>query len=208
MNELNGTSPGTALATQFKTKAAAARKVVDLPIPGIPGDPNFKFTCILRRIDVLTLIKGSALPDRLKHTLLGLKPAEVVDDIKAKAEEITKERIGAMTIEDIEAIQAFQRTVAVKTCLAPKIVFEPTDDPEAINLDPDECEFGPQIVEALYNYGMNLSPDVPVATTDGGETTVKAVETFPDSAPGDAVPGDRPDGQELPPVSSGPAGNR
>lgn len=208
MIEQNGTSPGQSLAARFKQQQTAIRKEVDLPIPGIPGTPDFKFRCILRRVDILTLIKGAQLPDRLKHSLLGLKPAETVANIKEEAKKAAQEKVREMTMADIEQINVFQRQVAQKTCIAPKIVFEDTDDPEAINLNPEVCEIGPQIVEALYAYGMNLSPDVPIALVDGGETTVKAVETFPDSAPGRELPGTGHDGAEFPSVTGGLPRNR
>lgn len=208
MSELNGTNRGADLAAQFRKQTAVARKEVDLPIPGIPGSPDFRFRCILRRIDVLTLIRHSVLPDRMKRTILGLKSEEQVADLQTAADAAARERVAEMTIDDLEAIRAFQREVAQKTCLAPKIVYEDSDDAAAINLSPEECEFGHQIVEALYNYAMGLSPDVPVATMDGGETTVAAVEEFPQGVPGGAVPVDRADGEELQPPAVAAPRNR
>lgn len=51
-------------------------------------------------------------------------------------------------------------------------------------LDLSDVPFSGDLIIALFNYAMGLSPDVPVPTTDGGETTIKAVETFPDGIPG------------------------
>lgn len=51
-------------------------------------------------------------------------------------------------------------------------------------LDLSDIPFSGDLIIALFNYAMGLSPDVPVPTTDGGETTIKAVETFPDGIPG------------------------
>lgn len=197
MSQFNGTDLAATLAAQFQKQASFARKEVDLPIPGIPNMPEFKFRCVLRRIDALTLVRKSVLPDALKRMILGLKPEKDVADIKAAAEEAARSRVEQMTIEDLEAIREFQREVAQKTCIAPKIAYSPTDDPGTINLASDECEFGHQIVEALYNYAMGLSPAVPVPMVDGGETTVAAVEEFSDSSPGRTVLGGSANGEEL-----------
>jgi hypothetical protein len=51
-------------------------------------------------------------------------------------------------------------------------------------LDLSDVPFSGDLIIALFNYAMGLSPDVPVATTDGGQTTLQAVETFPDGVSG------------------------
>lgn len=52
-------------------------------------------------------------------------------------------------------------------------------------LDLTDIPFSGDLIIALFNYAMGLSPDVPVRTTDGGVTDLKAVETFPDGIRGE-----------------------
>jgi len=167
------------LAAQFKTKATAARKAIELPVPMVT-DPDFTFPCVVRRVDVVAFVTApnAGLPEQFANQLLGIKPGRI-DELKAKAEEVAAEQTQSMTLDDLKAIQDFQRRIAQQTCLEPRIVFEATDDEGAIDLSsPDFAHCANEIVTALYNYGMNMSPDVPVRIAGGAETTLKAVESF------------------------------
>lgn len=167
------------LAAQFKTKATAARKAIELPVP-LVTDPDFTFPCVVRRVDVVAFVTApnAGLPEQFANQLLGIKPGRI-DELKAKAEEVAAEQTQSMTLDDLKAIQDFQRRIAQQTCLEPRIVFEATDDEGAIDLSsPDFAHCANEIVTALYNYGMSMSPDVPVRIAGGAETTLKAVESF------------------------------
>lgn len=187
------------LAAQFKTKAQVARKAIELPVP-LATDSDFTFPCVVRRVDVVAFVTApnAGLPEQFANQLLGIKPGRM-DDLKAKAEEIAAEQSQSMSLDDLKAIQDFQRRIAQQTCLEPRIVFEPTDDEGAIDLSsPDFAHCANEIVTALYNYGMSMSPDVPVRIAGGAETTLKAVESFREVAkPVDAGN----DGAELQPAA-------
>lgn len=164
------------LADQFKAASADLRTEVDLPIPGIPGRPDFRFRCVLRRVDILSFITNSSLPEHLVRSLLNLRAPDRLEALEKQAAETAAKMVSELeTVEDLKAIQQLQRTIAQATCLEPRIVYEPTDDPEAINLD--ESDIGDAIVKALYAYATSLSPDVPVAMA-GGEATLDEVSSF------------------------------
>ncbi len=182
------------LAAQFKSKAQAARKAIELPVP-LATDPDFVFPCVLRRLDVVVFVTApnAGLPEHFANTLLGLKPGRA-EELKEKAADIAQEETERMSLDDLRSITLFQRRVAQETCLEPRIVFEASDDEGAIDLSaPEFAHCADEIVTALYNYGMRLSPDVPV-NVGGNEVSLKSVESFrEESAPFDV--GD--DGAEL-----------
>jgi len=187
MSHQNGNG-GVSLASRFKQKVSAVSKPLALPVPGIPGDKGFTFECILRRVSVVTMLsEGGELPEGLANKVMGLRPTKAMADAQAQASAMIQQE---MTIADLKAIEAFQEKVAIETCVEPKLASgkAPEDaDPDTIYLD--DLPFKPQLITALYNYATALSPDVPVATLDGGETTLTAVESFRPQTPGDEFSG-------------------
>jgi len=163
----------TTLADQFNQKVADRRKPVDLPIPAIA--PDFVFTFVPKRIDVLRTVYKGGLPEHLINQILGKNQPEKLAEVKAMAEEVAAAEVERMTMGDQLAMMDFMRQVAAEVCLEPRIVYEATDDPGAVNLS--DSGFVDEIVNALYGYAMGLSPDVPVKT-EKGEVNLAEVETF------------------------------
>jgi hypothetical protein len=196
MSKHNG-SRAVSLAAQFKDRAQASRIAVELSVP-LPNDPRFVFSCVVRRIDVITLVTSpdAGLPEHFVSSILGVKAPDRLEELQQKAAEIADETTRQMTVADLQAIQRFQRKVAQETCLEPRIVFEETDDEGAINLsDPAFAHCAQEIVSALYNYGMRLSPDVPVKMRGDREASLESIQRFPVNP---ALPGDLHDGSEIP----------
>ena len=170
----------------------SAFKAVDLPIPDIA--PDFKFSFLARRIDVITILySGDAgLPEHLVADILGLKEPEKLAKLREEATKVAEESAQKMDLGDRIAMMKFQRFVAQQVCVAPKIVYGPTTDPESIDLV--GTGFVNEFVTALYTYAMKGSPDIPVELENGQEVGLDQVKTFPDVPPlqndlqnGDAV---------------------
>lgn len=94
----------------------------------------------------------------------------------------------ALTDDEVTKLSLFALEVVLNTVVAPRIVRNPGPD-----------EIGPEDIPLsdfwfIYHYAMGLSRDLPVKTQEG-ETTVEAVETFPDGQAGS--PGTGIDGEEL-----------
>lgn len=160
-----------ALAAQFKkqTKAIATQTIeVKLPIPEIASDFVFEF--IGRRVDIMSMLYSGVLPESLARTLLEKRQAAGLSDDNAV--EIAE----GMSANEQLAILDFQRKIACEVCVAPKLVFREAASAEEIDLR--EWEHAGKLIVALFNYAMQLSPDVPVATTDGGAEPLKAVQSF------------------------------
>lgn len=160
-----------ALAAQFKKQAKAITSQtveVKLPVPEIA--PDFVFEFIGRRVDIMSMLYSGVLPESLARTLLEKRRAAGLSDDSAV--EIAEE----MSAEEQLAILDFQRKIACEVCVAPKLVFRDTVSAEEIDLR--DWEHAGKLIVALFNYAMKLSPDVPVATTDGGAEPLKAVESF------------------------------
>lgn len=160
-----------ALAAQFKkqTKAIATQTIeVKLPIPEIA--PDFVFEFIGRRVDIMSMLYSGVLPESLARTLLEKRQAAGLSDDNAV--EIAE----GMSANEQLAILDFQRKIACEVCVAPKLVFREAASAEEIDLR--EWEHAGKLIVALFNYAMQLSPDVPVATTDGGAEPLKAVQSF------------------------------
>lgn len=190
MSKPNGTR-GRELAAIFKNQLAECRAEIDLPVEGVPGQPDFKFRCVLRRLDFFTLIKNAKLPEHLARELMGASSAETL----ARAEEEAMKQARQMSIDDIRALNDFMADVAMKTCVEPRLVWNEPEAEDSIDLA--TCEIGPQLVQALYFYAMNLSPDVAVRLTNGTEAPLDAVATFRDGA---ELPNAGPDGAEQRPA--------
>lgn len=159
----------TALAAQFKAQAEKAMteqwtREVSLPVPSIA--PDFVFTFIARRVDATSMLYAGELPEHFTRLILG-----DADDVAEGAE---PRKVSA---DEKRAALEFQIKIAQEVCMAPRLVFaDPKDETE---VDLRKLPFSGNLILALFNYAMNLSPDVPVATTEGGSTSLAAVETFP-----------------------------
>lgn len=162
---MSNTAPTRAaeLAAQFRANAARVEFLtaeVELSIPSIA--PDFKFKFVARRIDILTLLHGGVLPEALAQQLL--------ESRERGGEEFAETLTGEETLQ----LLRFQQHVARQVCVAPKLVFHPAGEGE---IDLREVPFAGELITALFKYAMALSPDVPVATTEG-ETDVQAVANF------------------------------
>lgn len=173
------------LAERNRERARIARKEIELPVP-LPTDPDFKFVCVVRRLPenlIITQTKAAGLVESFVNEILGTVSPDKLAKLRENAAEAVADTVKGLTIEDLEAIQRFYGLIAQATCLEPKIVFEPSDDENALDLtSPEYAHCAREIIMALYSYGMKLSPDVPVPTKDGGETSLEAVTNFPDGA--------------------------
>ena len=185
------------IAERNRERARIARKEIELPVP-LPTDPDFKFLCVVRRLPetlVITTTKAAGLVESFVNEILGTVSPDKLAKLKENAAEAVAETVKGITVDDLEAIQRFYGLIAQATCLEPKIVFAPTDDPDALDLSaPEYAHCAREIIMALYAYGMKLSPDVPVPTKDGGETSLEAVTNFPDGA---ALPDDLHTGETI-----------
>lgn len=182
-----------ALAAQFRTqtdKAIAEQwtREVSLPIPSIA--PDFVFQFVARRIDATSMLYAGELPEHFTRLILG-----DADDVGDAAE---PRRVSA---EEKRAALEFQVKIAQEVCMAPKLVFgDPKDETE---IDLRQLPFSGNLILALFNYAMNLSPDVPVKTTEGGSTSLAAVETFPAGTRGAQLPGAGDVGANVGPIAGG-----
>jgi hypothetical protein len=183
-------SRGYALATQFRQQLAKVKPqtaIIKLAIPEIAVDFVFEFEA--QRPNVQSMLVAGVLPESLARTILEINSP----DAAAKVAEDAAEEVDRMSVEEQIRLFEFQRKIAIETCVNPKLVFRDVIDPNEIDLR--TVPFADKLISALYRYGMTgLAPGVPVATMDGGETTVAAVETFPDGA---ELPNDRDDGQVV-----------
>lgn len=118
----------------------------------------------------MSMLYSGVLPESLARALLEKRRAVGLSDDSAV--EIAE----GMSAEEQLAILDFQRKIACEVCVAPKLVFRDAANAEEIDLR--EWEHAGKLIVALFNYAMRLSPDVPVATTDGGAEPLKAVESF------------------------------
>lgn len=194
------------LAARFKEKAQAARKEIELPVP-LASDPGFTFPCVVRRVDLVTLVtaKEAGLPEHFVNSILGTINPEKLQSLKdAAADAASEAQQQGYTVEDLRAIGQFIRKVAQETCLEPYIYFskDQSYDPElnqeaAIDLDAFEyAHCAEEIIKALYEYGLKLSPDVPVKMKGGQEASLESIGNFPQRpALSDAVH----DGREVSP---------
>lgn len=183
-------SKAALLAAQFREQTEKAfeqnwRKEVSLPIPAIA--PDFVFTFIAQRVDITSLLYNGQLPETFAKQILASRK-------EATREDLAEEFLDEASAEEKQASLDFQVRIAQEVCFAPKLVFRDPESEEEIDLR--TLPFSGNLIIALFNYAMGLSPDVPVATLDGGETTVKAVETFPDGLSGGELPGAGSDGEK------------
>jgi hypothetical protein len=168
-------SRAAALAAQFKDNANRALKEtwtreVKLPIPSIA--PDFVFEFVAQRVDITSLLYNGQLPETFAKQLL-----EARSD--GSREQVEREFIDNATAEEKKASLDFQIKIAQEVCREPKLVFhDPTSDEE---IDLRTLPFSGNLIIALFNYAMGLSPDVPVET-EGGAQPLKAVESFRDGA--------------------------
>lgn len=174
---------GAAMAAQFRANAEKAlnekwTKEVTLPIPSI--SPDFQFTFIAQRVDLTSLLYAGQLPEAFAKQILANKR-------ELSQEEAADDFLNNTTADEKKASLEFQVKIVQEVCLAPKLVFRDPESDDEVDLR--ALPFSGNLIIALFNYAMGLSPDVPVQMTDGGETTVKAVETFPDGTSGPELPG-------------------
>jgi hypothetical protein len=191
MSKANGSRNRAAqLAAQFKQQTEKAfeqnwRKEVSMPIPTIA--PGFVFTFIAQRVDITSLLYNGQLPETFAKQILANRR-------EASREEIAEDFLNEASAEEKKASLDFQVKIAQEVCYAPKLVFHDPENEEEIDLR--KLPFSGNLIIALFNYAMGLSPDVPVATTDGGQTSLKAVETFPEGLQRGELPGAGPDSPE------------
>jgi hypothetical protein len=191
LNYVNGTKKqrGAALAAQFR---AQAQKTVEqvytaevrLPIPEIA--PGFVFEFIGQRVDINSMLVAGELPEAFARKIL----AGRVEDQEIDKEEAMQRAIheaSLMSVDEKNANLEFQRKIAIKACVSPRLVMqEPTDDEE---VDLRALPFAGNLITALFSWAMNgLSPEVPVATVGGEATTVQAVENFSVTSPRAELP--------------------
>lgn len=164
---------GGSLASQLMAQAAAHQSetaFVRLPIPDIT--PDFVFEFQARRVNIQSMLVAGVLPESLARMILEIR----TPDAMAKIEEDAGLEAETMSAEDQFKVLEFQRRIAFEVCADPVLVLH---EPAAKNeVDLRTIPFADKLVRALYSYAMGLSVGVPVATTEGGETTVEAVETF------------------------------
>ena len=173
MNETRTNSRGAALAAQLRTQVAGltvATQLVRLPIPEI--EEGFVFEFEAKRIDINSLLMSGALPESMARTILEIRTPEAAERVADEARTAAEK----MTVEEQLQLIEFQKRIAIEVCYEPKLVYRPVIAANEIDLR--EVPFADKLIRALYAYGMGLSPAVPVARTDGGETTVQAVEEF------------------------------
>lgn len=159
----------------FKRKTAVVPTAeVSIPVPQL-GE-GYTFDCIAKRIDLATLIYNKSLPQSMALLLLGDKKYtdlnQAVKDAEADAEAMT----GSETIDVLE----FMFQMAKRVCVEPVLIDGTEEDEQEGELalrDP-KIEGSAHIIRAIYQYGMGMSPDVPVALIDGQETSVPKVERF------------------------------
>lgn len=174
---------GAAMAAQFKAQAAkvieATSVDVRLPIPAIA--PDFVFEFVGRRIDFNSMLMAGELPESFARQILEAKRQELPPD-KDAALEKAMEKAMALSVEEKQENIEFQKTVAQRVCLSPRLVFREAVDDDEIDLR--GVPFSGDLIIALFEWAMDLSPEVPVKLVDGEETTVKAVENFsPEAQP-------------------------
>lgn len=184
---MNNGNRAASLAAKFKEKAKAARKEIELPVP-LPNDPDFVFPCVVRRIDIVTMVTApsAGLPEQFVNDILGTVSPERLAELKSAGDQIKegmKQR--GMTVPELQSIQKFIRRVAQETCLEPRIVFADDDTPDAgddcIYLDcPEFAHCSAEIIQALYDYGVNLSPAVPIRMKDDSEASLESIGNFPE----------------------------
>ena len=154
-------SRGIRYAAQFKKRIAAVAPpttIVHLPIPSIA--PDFVFEFEARRVSIESMLYSGALPEKLALTLIGHQETSAPAELS-----------GAEQLQILE----FQRRIACEVCVSPRLVFRDATSDDEVDLR--DVPYSGNIIVALFQYAMNLSPDVPVAT-QSGETTVDAVERF------------------------------
>lgn len=176
-----------ALAAQFKAQAEkyqeAATAEVSLPIPSIA--PDFVFHFVGRRVDMNSLLIAGELPESMARKILDAKREDLSADKEEQLQRALDEA-AQLTLEEKQANIEFQKRIALKVCLEPKLVFhEPKDETE---IDLRDVPYAGELIVALFSWAMELSPGVPVATTEGKETTVDAVENFSPQSPGPKLP--------------------
>jgi hypothetical protein len=111
------------------------------------------------------------------------KIARILQRQQDAGENIEKQLEFLETLPDgeLEKVMGFARTVLVDCVVEPPISLRPKDD----QLSPDDIPLSD--FWFIYTWAMNGGRDMPVKLKEG-ETTVEAVETFPEGqAPGDSV---------------------
>lgn len=170
MTTNSGTRAAT-LAAQFKRNLAKVQPrtaIVQLPIPDIA--PDFVFEFVAKRVDIESMLYSGMLPERLAVTLMSQRDDGPATDAETIAARMTPQ-------EQVQMLD-FQRRIACEVCVEPRLVFrEPEHEGE---IDLREVPYAGNLIVALFQYAMALSPDVPVATAGGWETTVEAVSSFRD----------------------------
>lgn len=171
-------SRGAALASQLRAQVAKAKPQtasVRLAIPEIA--PDFVFEFEAKRIPIQSWLMSGFLPESMARMILSVRTPEAFERIEDDAAAAVDE----MSVDEQIALIEFQKKVATEVCVSPKLVYRDATAEDEIDLrDPAFADIADKLIKALYAYAMGLSPAVPVATTTGEDTTVEAVETFPE----------------------------
>lgn len=145
-----------------------------IPVPKL-GE-GYTFDCRAKRIDLATLIYNKSLPQSMALILLGDKKYKDLNEAVREAEADAAGMSGQDTIDVLE----FMWTMAKKICVEPVLIdgTEADEKDGELALRDPSIEGSAHIIQAIYQYGMSMSRDVPVELTDGQETSVPQVERF------------------------------
>lgn len=91
--------------------------------------------------------------------------------VAANPDEIIEE----MTDDEAAKVYAFARTVVIETVANPKLVTRSLKEGD---ITPDDLPN--QDFWFLFTWAIRAAPGIPVKLSEGEETTVEAVETFPE----------------------------
>jgi len=159
----------------FKTKKPSFPVAeISLPIPALGED--YTFDCKARRIDLASLIYNKALPQSMALLLLGDNNNQY-GDLKNALDQAQKDA-AKMSGKDTLDVLDFMWDMAKKICVEPILIDGTEEDENEGEIALRACEGSAHIIQAIYQYGMNMSPALPVKLTDGQETSVPKVERF------------------------------
>lgn len=157
-------------AIEEKQREVAAE--VELPVPELGEDFVFRFRA--RRVDLSQMMFSGQIPENLALTLISALPTD--KNGQTVGDKIDKEKVvKALSPLDQYKTVEFQRKIAMGVCADPRIVESWDPGPGEVSL----YRLPTELIQALYLYGLQLSPAVPVKTTEGKEVSVSEIENFP-----------------------------
>lgn len=181
---------GASLAAKLRSQVdkvteAKWRAAVRLPIPAI--GPDFVFEFVAQRIDFTSMLYAGLLPDAFARAILGSRERaqseqDVADEFMNNASH--EEKLGSLE---------WQLKIAQEVCFEPRLVMRDVQSDSEFDLR--TMPFSGDLIIALFNYAMGLSPEIPVQT-EGGQTTLHDVETFRSEQQGAELFNALPDGQK------------